>query len=331
MKRLHWLSTTTLLLLLGGTMAGAQVIVLPFSLHQAEQHGKVVDPVTGLIYDADERRAAENAQLRQYNIWWKQAEGFLIKKETAKALPLLKKANELYPFLDVNVLLADIYNQQNRPEDVLRVLRPAVYTQGFFTASVTGDVTTQMKYALALLDTGKWEEAVALYTKCVPEPLHWSVPGYGNGNIGQDHTLPNVHFSPEIFNEPGLRTQAHLILGSRFPQNGVATLDEKEGLLYMLAHLQQALKSERNSLDAQFLIAVVLGNLERYEEAKKAFAVVAKNAPREARPEIMAALAQLDVKAKTKRVYSRHVAMSPEEYSHLGEPLPLSGPGHREF
>ena len=339
MKCFLWLPTTALLLTLGAALTHADVIELPIPIRQGELHGKVVDPVTGLVYDADARRAAGYAQLRQYNIWWKQAEAFLLKKEVAKALPLLQKAYASEPTLSsVNELLADIYHQQKRPEDVLNVLRTVVYTQRYFTTSatgqetiVTGQETTQMKYALALLDTGQWEEAVALYTKCVPAPLHWEVPGYGHGNGGQDHTLPDVHFSPDVSDMPALRAQIHLILGSRQPQFGVASLDEKEGLLYMLDHLQQTLKNDRNSLDAQFLMAVVLGNLERYEEAKKAFALVAKNAPRETRPEIMAALAQLDIKAKIRRVYSRFVPMNPEQYSHLGEPFSTIGPGHGEF
>ena len=332
MKCFLWLPTTALLLTLGAALTHADVIELPISIHQGELHGKVVDPVTGLVYDADARRAAGYAQLRQYSIWCNEAKAFLLKKEVAKALPLLQKAYASDPNLFVvNELLADIYNQQKRPEDVLNVLRPVVYTQGYFTAIVTGQETTQMKYALALLDTGHWEEAVALYTKCVPAPLHWEVPGYGHGNGGQDHTLPDVHFSPDVSDMPALRAQIHLILGSRQPQFGVASLDEKEGWLYMLDHLQHALKNDRNSLDAQFLVGVVLGNLERYEEAKKAFALVAKNAPREARPEIMTALAQLDIKAKTKRVYSRHVPMTPEEYSKSVEPILVNGPGQREF
>ena len=316
MKCFLWLPTTALLLTLGAALTHADVIELPIPIRQGELHGKVVDPVTGLVYDADARRAAGYAQLRQYNIWWKQAEAFLLKKEVAKALPLLQKAYASEPTLSsVNELLADIYHQQKRPEDVLNVLRTVVYTQRYFTTSatgqetiVTGQETTQMKYALALLDTGQWEEAVALYTKCVHEPLTWIMPGYSADKGSPEFKLPTPHFTPGYADMPGLRAQVHLILGTRQPVFGLAGLDQKEQLLYMFDHLQQALKNDRNSLEAQFLSAVALGSMKRYEEARKAFAVVSKNAPRETRPEIKVAQAYFDKLEETQKNYAAQEA-----------------------
>ena len=119
----------------------------------------------------------------------------------------------------------------------------------------------------------------------------------------------------------GLRAQVHLILGTRQPQFDLASLDEKDQLPYklpyMLDHLQQALKSDRNSLDAQFLIAVALGSMKRYDEARRAFAVVTKNAPRELRPQIKVAQASFDLlEENEKNFYAQQAKRLAEQKAH---------------
>ena len=288
MKFLYWLPIAALLLPVA-TLAGAQFIDPRETFD--EHHRQVME---------------ENAKPKVYDILTAQAKALLRKKEIDKAIPLLQKALAIAPdHIDANELLADIYMQRKRPEEALQ---PIVYTQSFQENGVGGLLIPEMKYILALLDTGHWEEAAALYEKGIRDPLHWTMPGYYAGKGSPEFTLPNVHFTSGYADMPGLRAQAHLILGSRQPIFGLAGLDQKDHLPYMYDQLQQALKSNRNSLEAQFLSAVALGSMKRYEEARKAFAVVSKNAPRETRPEIKVAQAYFDKLEETQKNYAAQEA-----------------------
>lgn len=254
--------------------------------------------------------AAYNALMRQADNLRIAGEQALKKGEKAKGIALLLQSLKIDPAeTPASLLLADIYIKDNRPADVLAVLQPVV--ADLVGASIGQEVEWRMKYVLALLDMRRWEEAATLYEKSIgygPEGragnLRWAIQGYDSGQ----HSLPDVHFSPDYADEPGLRTQAHLLLGSHHPTFGLASLDYKTEMPTMLDHLRQALKSSRNSLDAQFLIGVLLGRMERYEEARKAFAVVMKNAPREARPEIKATQAYFDNLEETKKNYAAQEA-----------------------
>ena len=282
MKRLYWLPAIVLFMVTAHVRAQTSIF------DKLKLNGGS-DPVAIAAYEA-RMREADNLRIA--------GEQALKKGEKAKAIALLLQALKI----DANqapasLLLADIYIKDNRPADVLAILKPVIYAPYGMGSSADTTVEWHMKYILALLDMRRWEEAATLYEKIIgygPEGragnLRCDIPGYASGQ----HSLPDVHFSPDYADEPGLRAQAHLLLGTRQPTFGLATWDNKITLPYLLDHLKQALKSSRNSLDAQFLIAVVLGRMERYEEARKAFAIVTKNAPREARPEIKAAQAYFD-------------------------------------
>ena len=299
MTRLYWLPTTALLLTLAA-MAGAHL------RHQEtmEEHHRAV--------------LAENAKPKMYDLLLAQAKALLGKKEIDKAIPLLQQVLVLEPnYIDANGLLADIYLQRNRPKEALQALRPIVYPKD----SVGENLILEMRYVLALLDTDRWEEAATLYTKSVREPLTWSIPNYSAAKGSPEFILPHPHFTPGYADMLGLRAQVHLILGTRQPQFDLASLDEKDQLPYklpyMLDHLQQALKSDRNSLDAQFLIAVALGSMKRYDEARRAFAVVTKNAPRELRPQIKVAQASFDLlEENEKNFYAQQAKRLAEQKAH---------------
>ncbi len=271
-------------------------------------------------------RAAQAANAARHNrflVLCAQAEALLIDNNSAKAIPLLEQAFDLNPDF-TPVSLGDLYIQLKRPADALRVLRPLVYSHSFVFNNGGGDLATNMKYVLALLDMNQWAEAVSVYERTVRGPVRWELP-VSLINSRQPHYLPTVHFSPDVLNEPGLRAQAHLIIGSRCPIMGVAALDEQKGYLFMLDHLQQTLRSDRHSLDAQFLTGAVLGLLECYDEAKNAFDTAIKNTPKDDRArmeaEVQSALELQAVWKKTKRTYRKKKPIPPSEYAHLGEPI----------
>ena len=248
-----------------------------------------------LVKDPDAFIAAEQAYNREIDALRKKAASFISKREIVKAIPILKQilleedASE-----DSRVMLADIYSRWNRPNDTAQVLQPMYDSAKRHYGSVQGDVVTRMKYVLALLDTGKWEDAAKMYEQSVPEPLPWMVPPVGMRFNLKLHTLPSPHFSPDIVDGPGLRAQAHLILGTQ--EASYMSLDKLQDntLSYLLDHLQQAIKSDRRNVDAHFLRAVLLAKMDRFDEARAAFEQTTKLAPREAKPEIKIALDALN-------------------------------------
>jgi tetratricopeptide (TPR) repeat protein len=106
-----------------------------------------------------------------------------------------------------------------------------------------------------------------------------------------------VHFSVENPDFADLQAQAHLILGCREPLFS----EYEDRVPYMLAHLKQAIKYDRFSLDAHFLSGILLAKLERFDEARAAFKLAAGLAPAEAKPEIAAALKDLQVQEAQKK------------------------------
>lgn len=159
-----------------------------------------------------------------------------------------------------------------------------------------------MTYVLALLDTGRWHEAASLYEENIKKPLRWSVPCYGVGMGGKDHTLREVHFDPNTVNVVGLRAQAHLILGSRWPFNGDIEAP-KSTYIGMLDHLQQVIHNDPTCTDAHFLKGVILSELNRFDEAKAAFGKTLELVPRETRPEVQAAIARIHNRETQKKAF----------------------------
>ena len=305
MIRMFWMQATVALLVAAGT-AHAQINTDPFPL--------LTKP------EAEAFVAAQNVRAQQIYLLQRDAEKAIQKGDLVRAAPLLQQALQVEPNdADCRDLLADIYIQWNRPNDVLQTLRPRVYYSGRDMFNIGLDEVTAMKYVLALLDTGKWTEATTIYEQVIQQKqknnkgknLTWDMLSYRiNFNL-KEHTLPDAHFSPDIPDEPGLRAQAHLILGSRLPLHVDPNINKRKHIEYMLDHLQQALKSDRRCLDAQFLSGVLLGTLERFAEARAAFAKAALLAPREAQPEIRDALAKMKEYEASKKLYdAQHPAES---------------------
>ena len=318
MKRAMWLLTLLLVLSVSGT-AGAQ---------DAEQKRlREANHLNEGSIDTEKGIAEVRARIRRADALRREAEGYIRKERLQQAAVLLQQSLQIdADSFESMELLADIYITWHRPNDVLQTLRPILYPPSNTSYSDTWDERLRMKYVLALLDTGKWEEAANVYEelmrqqqKSLGKPLTWSIPGYGLDftHDGVDfqlkaHTLPELHFRADSPDEPALRAQAHLILGSRPPQHVDPTIHQRQHFEYMLDQLQQALKSERRNLDAQFLSGVLLGKLGRFTEARAAFAKAALLAPREAQPEIKDALARIKAYEESKKLYE---AQHPAEAS----------------
>lgn len=246
--------------------------------------------------------AANEARLQRADRLRREGEEALRKGEKAQAVTLFQQALEVDPDLSTpRILLADIYIKDHRPADVVAVLEYIVHPLPNRSFSEGSDIRTRMKYVLALLDLRRWEEAATLYEQSIDmhekgraNNLHWNLPGFGIGAGYKDHWLPDLHFKPETENFMGLAAQAHLVLGVHQPGG----LYGEDALAYMLDHVQQALKYERRSQDAQFIRGVLLGKLRRFAEASAAFAIASKNASPEVQEEIRATLRKIKGREK---------------------------------
>ncbi len=285
---MKWLfGILVVLFLFGSSKTNAQYMANPEEL----------DRKVRALNAANDKRSAETSRLN------KEALAFIKKQQYSKALPLMLQSIKVNPNHGVTIeLLVTCYVGLKRPGDVIDVLKPLVYTLPNAVNPYGFETQTRMIYVLALLDTGNWEEAASVYEQWIKTPPRWAVPCYGVGNGGKEHTVPDVHFDPNISNVPGLRAQAHLILGTRAPYLG-NILSSEECEVYMLDHLQQALQSDRRCLDAQFLSGVILNDLNRFDEARVAFAKALKLAPRETKPEIETAIASMNTRETTYKAF----------------------------
>lgn len=246
-------------------------------------------------------REAGLAALGKVNDLRVKAKAALKKGDVARATQLFEQTIAVNPYLgdEARIALADIYTHAHKNPDVIRVLKPMIYPPPDSGSSLASDLRTRMLYVLAILEHSQWQEAATVYEQSFkgvstsPDiqirngEVRWDLPYYTGG----DHTLPEVHFNSEQPDYAGLRAQAHLILGTspRLLANGV------DDIPYMLDHLKQTLKNNRRSLDAMFASGYLLARMGRFSEAREAYMNTAKLAPKEAKPEIDAALKALKV------------------------------------
>jgi len=256
-----------------------------------------------------------NGEMREYNnliLQWKQA---FQKDEPDKAIAPLEHAARMAIDGEPNVVLANIYSQAKRWDDVIRVLRPLIYPSPTNYESEGHYPTTRMLFVLAVLEKGNWSEAATVYEQSFTgvqitmygqsslEKLKWLIPGYQ----GMTHNLPPKHFSVNDPDYTGLQAQAHLILGSRNPE--FVTLEDMPK--YMLDHLKQSLKYDPESLDAHFISGVLLDKLGKFSEARIEFQQTANRAPETLQAEIKTALNDLDAHEKKKKEQDGWLAAHP--------------------
>ena len=227
----------------------------------------------------------------------------LKKEDLRKAAALFAQAVKIdTDNCEARIRLAEIHLKLKQPEAAVADLRWMIEPHADRVLSYGSDPGTRMLYTLALLDSYRWEDAAACYNGSIKPDLTWSLPG-----SGPEHTFPAVRFEANTPDFPGMRAQAHLILGAR----QTAFIDCDDTPDYMLPHIEEVLRIFPGSLDARFLKAVLLAKMDRYDEARKAFAVASKNAPKPALDEIKAELAKMEEREALKKAYQAKLAAKP--------------------
>lgn len=252
--------------------------------------------------------AAGEEKMRQLEQLTRQGKDALAKGDTLKAIDFFEQRLRFGIHFETALMLSNIYLKLNRTDDTIRSLRLLIYPSKEFPTG-TFIPTIRMKYVLALLEQGEWEEAVIVYERSFSNPQQsqpsaatqfswvWAlpVPWYQ----GPSHTLPKLHFSVDTPQYLDLEEQCHLVLGARMPE----LMATKDMPAYMLGHLQKLLKLNRSNLDALFISGELLTVLERYDEARAMYKSAAKIAPNEAKPEIDVAVKELKTREDQKKYW----------------------------
>jgi len=210
----------------------------------------------------------------------------LAKGETRSAVGLLQKAITAYPDGgEARLRLAYIHAQLKQADAVIADLKPIVYPPPNVGGGVGAEVTTRMIYVLALLDRGDWQEAASLYNASMKPNLVWWIPGGGPNN-----PFPEIRFAADTPDFTDLRGLAHLILGACPPVN----LEMAEQPSYMLGHIKELLRVFPGSADGRFIYAILLGKMEKFDEARAAFERASLNATPARKDEIKKALKAME-------------------------------------
>jgi tetratricopeptide (TPR) repeat protein len=235
----------------------------------------------------------------------KQANDDLKRRDVQGARALYMKAISAYAWNgQARLRLAEIDLRLRNPDAAIADLKPIVEPPPNRDPSDGREPTTRMLYVLALLDAFRWEDAVACYEDSVKPGLRWRIPG------GEPvHTFASVHFSVTNPDIPGMRAQAHLILGAMQP----AYIDQQDAPAYMLPHIREVLRIFPGSLDARFLEAVLLAKMDRFDEARAAFARAEKNAPKAALDEIKAERGKMERREELQAAYKAKPPAKPDK------------------
>lgn len=286
MQRIFWLSLVIALMLLGIGVS-AQKPDNSSSAYVNPHPGSYSTPVDRAAYEAGLERIRKSEELKN------EAKDLLQQGNISKAIPLLEQRLPLFANDEDRILLADLYSRQGKPDEVIRVMHSVIYPDPHIVTYASKDPSARMLYVLALIDKGKWEEAVAVYEPTIHSNPRWQLPGGGS-----QHTFPSVHFDSHVADSTAMRAQAHLIIGASL---SLCIETEENQLPYMLDHLKQSLKYNAESPDAHFLSGLLLTKLNRFHQARKEFNSAAKYASDTAQPEIGAALKDLQVQEAQKR------------------------------
>src|ERR1051326_266457 len=106
------------------------------------------------------------------------------------------------------LLLADVCERQGRWAEALRTYQGLLKGSGRYS-SLCSDPVTHLRYALALLRNGQWQEATTEYAN-----VRYQI------NQTDPTALPNRDFDPGKDNRPRLEAAVHLVLGTRRPTYG---------------------------------------------------------------------------------------------------------------
>jgi tetratricopeptide (TPR) repeat protein len=249
--------------------------------------------------DSDPRAKANDARIMaqsgQSRILVAKAKLALAKGDTSLAIRLLQQAVAAYPDGGESRLrLAYLHAQLKQPDAVIADLKPIVYPPPNVGGGVGAQMTTRMVYVLALLDRGLWQDAATLYNVSVKPGSAWFLPGGG-----PSHPFPEMQFRPGTADYQDLRGQAHLILGA-YPPDYVEPPDQPA---YMLAHIKELLRVFPGLTDGRFIYAILLGKMEKFDEARAAFEQASLNALPARKDEIKKAVQAMEERVAELKMY----------------------------
>ncbi len=301
----HCLLLPVVMFLVAATLTSAQ---MPQPHDRINHHKPITDPAILAIIAARAARQQESADLLR------EARGALKRGDFPSAFPLLQQALSLDPDDgETRLMLSFFYVQKGQPDNVIAMLKPIIYPLDNNPDSVGNEISTRMIYTLALLDRNAWRDAVASYDKAWHPDPSTLLPGHSPSHVwdlpggGPVHPWPDPQFSADKVDYSGLRAQAHLVLGSTLP----GFMEEKYQFPYMLQHLRQVLLINTTSLDANFISGWLLGKMERFDDARVAYASAEQLGSPAVQKEINVELSKLKFKEDgLKRYQAQQAAMA---------------------
>lgn len=107
--------------------------------------------------------------------------------------------------------LAEALEAQGRTREALAAYRTLIFpAPNGVLSSASNEVRTQMGYAIALSQLGRWPEAVAVYEKALKDTTHFG-----------DAPRINVHFDPGVPQPVQLQALAHVATGMQYTGSGL--------------------------------------------------------------------------------------------------------------
>lgn len=143
--------------------------------------------------------------------------------------------------------LADVCERQNKPQQALAAYRQLIYPKSW-SDNVSSDVTTRMRYVLALSGSNQYAEAVQVFNEAMNATAQEDMSDTLREEVARTrdavthdaavsaHSLLPMRFDPNAPDKRLLQAAAHFVLGSKRPSFTVIGADEQ------MKHLQAAVR-----------------------------------------------------------------------------------------
>jgi len=253
MKHTYLLTTTVLIVGASGfafarqqnTPAHNKAATIPAKNRDAD--GIAREEITRTPPDLIAAVRRENMRHRIYPLL-KQADAAMKQKRYADAEQLFRK---LIALDDEDgrywLALADVCERQNKPQQALAAYRKLIYPQNW-SDNVSSDVTTRMRYVLALCGINQYTEAVQVFNAAMNAMAIEDMSDAGRQQVAQTrdamthdaavsaHSLLPMRFDPNDPDKRLLQAAAHFVLGTKRP----SFVEPGKG--EMMKHLQAAVR-----------------------------------------------------------------------------------------
>ena len=193
-------------------------------------------------------REAETALLIRIQPMLKQGQAAVAKGQYAQAEGIFRQVLQLQGH-DARtwLLLADVYERQGKEAKALEAYRTLLYPVNW-GSSISSDVTTRMRYVLALCRSNRYEEAAQVFDKAMNATVLENIADALREQIAQTHdamtqedaveahSLLPLRFDPASPDKRLLQAAAHYVLGTKQPSFGPPGAGEQ------MKHLQAAVR-----------------------------------------------------------------------------------------